>query len=181
MEYTPGSIPGPVSSTSKTMTISLVGAVSVTLSRENEPKLRRRWPLESGLVSRPRTKIRPLEVNLMLLPNKFVKTCIVRAESPTTILGTSSEAFGAIDFSATAYYPNIFLVNLIPKILAVLSATRNLQNSNLKVTQQQVQSEPYESCSQSVRPSPASQIAVTSCHDYPLTSSAPDGGCRLSI
>jgi hypothetical protein len=25
---------------------------------------------------------------------------------------------------------------------------------------------------------PSSQTAVTSCHDHPLTSSAPEGGCR---
>jgi hypothetical protein len=35
-----------------------------------------------------------------------------------------------------------------------------------------------ESCTQRVRPSTlTSQIVVTSCHDYPLASSAPDCGC----
>jgi hypothetical protein len=55
---------------------------------------------------------------------------------------------------------------------------RNLHKSNLRVALQWVQPWPYESCSQSVRPSRSSQIAVTSCHDYALTSSAPNGGFR---
>jgi hypothetical protein len=54
---------------------------------------------------------------------------------------------------------------------------RNLHNI-LEVTWQEVQSQPYESCSQSVRPSPSSWIAVTSCHWYQLISSAPNSGCR---
>ncbi len=37
---------------------------------------------------------------------------------------------------------------------------------------------PHESRSQSDRPSPSSRTAVTSCHDYPLSSSAPNSGCR---
>jgi len=41
-----------------------------------------------------------------------------------------------------------------------------------------VQSWWYESCWQSGRPSPSSQLAALSHHDYPLMSSAPGGGCR---
>jgi hypothetical protein len=36
----------------------------------------------------------------------------------------------------------------------------------------------WECCSQGVRPLPLSPLAVTSCHAYPLSSSAPNGGCR---
>jgi hypothetical protein len=37
---------------------------------------------------------------------------------------------------------------------------------------------PYESSSQSVRPSPSSQIAVMSFHDYPMIASTPNSECR---
>ncbi len=47
-------------------------------------------------------------------------------------------------------------------------ADKTPQNT-LKVTWQWVQPYPYESCSQSVRPSPSPWIEVTSCHDSPLT------------
>ncbi len=87
-----------MSSTSKTMTIASGRAASFNLSRENELKVRRCWPLDSGLANRPRTKIRPFEVNLMLFPIKLVKTCMMRAESPMTFLGTSSATIGAIHF-----------------------------------------------------------------------------------
>jgi hypothetical protein len=51
----------------------------------------------------------------MLLPIKFVKTCIIRAESPITFLGTSSEAYGALDISTIAYCPKFFLITPSPK------------------------------------------------------------------
>ncbi len=48
-----------------------------------------------------------------------------------------------------------------------------------KLTEQgQLQLEPYECHSLSVRPSPSSSIAVTSCHDSSLNSSAPHGQYR---
>jgi hypothetical protein len=36
----------------------------------------------------------------------------------------------------------------------------------------------WELLTKCVWPSPSSQITVTSCHDYPMTSSAPNTGCR---
>jgi hypothetical protein len=47
-----------------------------------------------------------------------------------------------------------------------------------KVPQQWVWSKNQKHHSQSVWPSPLSQIVVTSCHDYPLTSSTPNSACR---
>jgi hypothetical protein len=73
-------------------------------------------------------------------------------------------------------------------------AERKLHNNSLKVivllvrkkpklTQREwVQSRPSECHSQSVRPSPLSEIAVTSCHDdSPLTSSAINSGCKDQV
>jgi hypothetical protein len=51
---------------------------------------------------------------------------------------------------------------------------RNLHNNALKVTQQVIIIIANKGHSQSVRPSHSSQTAAMSCHDYPLTSSAPD-------
>lgn len=92
--FSPGSIPDPVSSTSNTMiTSSLVGS-SVNISSENELKLRRcarpAFTPSSNVASRARTAILPWDVNFMLFPIKFVKTCMTRAESPTTFFGISS-------------------------------------------------------------------------------------------
>jgi hypothetical protein len=53
---------------------------------------------------------------------------------------------------------------------------RKLHNINLKVTIE-CSHNLMRVGSQSVRPSTSSRIAVTSCHDYLLTSSAPDSGC----
>jgi hypothetical protein len=111
-----------VSSTSKTMTIASGRAASFNLSRENELKVRRCWPLDSGLANRPRTKIRPFEVNLMLFPIKLVKTCMMRAESPMTFLGTSSATIGAIHFRT--HSPNSFPHHSQPKNLPLLSVMR---------------------------------------------------------
>jgi hypothetical protein len=47
-----------------------------------------------------------------------------------------------------------------------------------KVPQQWVWSKHQKHHSESVRPSPLSQTVVTSCHDYPLTSSTPNNACR---
>ena len=93
----PGSIPGPVSSTSNTIKTSSDGVISLNMSSENELKLRRcnlpGIPPGSRAARRPRTDILPLDVNLMLFPIKFVKTCMTRAESPITFLGTSSTEY----------------------------------------------------------------------------------------
>jgi hypothetical protein len=73
-------------------------------------------------------------------------------------------------------------------------AERKFHNNSLKVTVflvpkkpkltwwELVQSRPLECHSLSVRPSPLSGIAVTSCHDdSPLTSSATNSGCKDQV
>jgi hypothetical protein len=55
---------------------------------------------------------------------------------------------------------------------------RNLHNT-LNITQQRVRPYRYESSSQSPRPSSLSWTAVTSCPNYPLTSSAPHSGWQV--
>ncbi len=68
---------------------------------------------------------------------------------------------------------------------------QNLHNNTLMVTivsasktkwsmTRMGQSQPHEYQSQSIRPSPSSWITATSCQYSPLTSSAPNRGCRVS-
>jgi hypothetical protein len=61
-----------------------------------------------------------------------------------------------------------------PKITTKLQ--RNLHN-NLKVNMTMGAVIASKRVTHKVRPSPASQIEMTSCHDYLLTSSAPNSGC----
>ncbi len=62
----------------------------------------------------------------------------------------------------------------IPKITTKLQ--RNLHN-NSKVNMTMGAVIAFKRVTHKVRPSPASQIAMTSCHDYLLTSSAPNSWC----